>query len=476
MKRFILPAILLATLASFNGCRQSDEGTAKETTNLLDMVAQDDAPTDQEIMAALERARPVQGGVSALNKSEEDFSKRIAQLTLQANKYENAREYDNALKTWSTIQTEISSRYGPESWQATNVRVAVKTAQAKAKFNPQQEKILLSIDQLQIQINKALNEKNFSQAYDACLQSAQMTQIIFGSDSYRFARMQTQLGQISLYNQQPELAISYFEKALQILKQQLGNVHPDVEVTTFSIGQVYQQTNRNAEAIPYLAEATNLSRKIWGESELNYAARSHELGVAYHRDKKFDRAIDFLSIAEKIRREKLNKNHPQLAHCLRNLSVVYQDQKKFQQAAEKMKAAIDIFMDQFGPTNAFTIDAQTKYATQLTILKDYVAAEKVFQELAKTQKKMWSDKHPLYAQTLYRLGAVQAYQKKYDQAEPNFVQAYQIQKTALGERNSETQLTVAAYAKLLDRTGRDALATQIRNGIRTVGFDQELKK
>ncbi len=460
---FLLPCLC------FVGCSKKSEQADQDD---VDTVLSDAAKGDQQKPAQPDQHKPV--SVAEANKFQQsEFASRVQKLTGQANAAEAKFDFKTALEHWDEVYKIVSKRFGEKAWQTTNVRLAIKTARQQSKFDNSQRRVLQTISQLQQKTATALRTKDNNEAYQSCHQASQLTKSLFGSQSYLYARMQNQLAHIAALNRQPELALSFYEAALSILKAEMGNIHPEVESTTFSIGQTYQRMGNAKKSISYLADSVNQSRQVWGELHLIYATRTHDLGVAYHQTKNYEQALKFLNISRQIRMKQLGNDHPQLAHNLRNLGVVYQDQMLYTKSTMYYDAACKIFMSRLGPENPFTMDCQTKLAVVLTMLKEYPKSEAILTQLAETQKKLWPN-NPIYAQTLFRLATVQSYQAKYKQAEPLFKQALTIQTKELGDRHSETQKTIDLYATLLTRTGRESQAKQLRAGVRTAGnFEDE---
>ena len=453
--------IFLSPLLLCISCKKSSEQTkGGEVDTVLSDAVDSKQPNQQA---------PVTPNLS--NKTD-NFAAEVGELTKKANAAEAKFDFATAIQHWEQIGEIVSKRFGDNSWQSTNVKLAIDTARKQSKFDNSQLRVLQTVAQLQAEIAKAIQKRDYNTAYQRCYQASQLTKSLFGTQSYLFARMQNQLAHIAASNRQSELALSYYETALSTLKSEMGTVHPEVEATSFAIGQIYQQMGKSDKAISYLAESVSLSRKVWGEQNLIYATRAHDLGVAYHKTKNYQQAIKFLNIARQVRVKQLGTDHPQLAHTLRNIGVVFQDKLEYTKAGYYYDAATKIFLSRLGPENPFTIDCQTKLAIVLTILKEYPRSEALLAKLAETQKKLWPTS-PIYAQTLFRLATVQSYQGKYETAEPFFKQALAIQSKSLGDRHSETQKTVAAYAMLLNRTGREARAKQLKSGIRTVGHTED---
>ena len=379
----VIPAAALVAIIATVGCQKTEQADSKDNvdTNLTDQVAQGAPGASQPENQKQAGDTPAQPSDGA------DFSKRVSELTRLANQAESRFEFDKAVGYWNQIAQLVQNKFGADSWQATNVKLATRTAQQQAGFDASQRKVLATAAKLQESSSESLQKNDFNGAYQNCHQASKLTKSLFGTRSYLFARMQNQLAYIASRNRQNELALSYYETALGILLQEMGEVHPEVETVYFSIAQLHQQLGQTQKAIAHYEKAATIAQQVWGSENLIYATRIHDLGVARHQNKNYKQAIEDLHVARKIREKELGLDHPQLAHNLRNLGVVYQDDLKFALAADLYQEANKIFLSRLGPENPFTLDCTTKWAITLTLLKKYPESEKVLAQLAETQKK-----------------------------------------------------------------------------------------
>ena len=217
--------LALTAILCVGGCKQNKVAEKDDSENLVDQSNPENKQPTQE--------------------SDLELAKKIGELTNSAKKLESELKFTEAVEAWQEIEVLVNRRFGKDSWQLRNVELAKQVAEKEATFDDSQKRILLSIGELQKNVAQALRNRQFSAAYDSCLDASRLTQTLFGSESHLYGQMQNQLARICMSNKQTGLAISYFQSGYRILSSQMGEVHPEVEATNFAIGQIYQQTNRH---------------------------------------------------------------------------------------------------------------------------------------------------------------------------------------------------------------------------------------
>jgi len=479
MKRKINLASTLFFLASLTacqpGCKNDAEQAKDDSVDLLEQVQDSPPNSDSRTLSA--------GQTTETKLLDGEFAKQVAELSQKANSFEQQFDFAKAAAACQELHQVVVEQHGEQSWQATNVRLAVQTNRMQSQFDATQLNSLKEIGELQRVSEEAFLERDFGKSYNACKRGEQLTLALFGKSSFLYGRKLRDLGKLASNNRQLDLALNYYSAALDTLKMEMGDLHPDIEELTFTIGQIYQAkaassgggSNELQQAIRYFAESVRLTALLWGEEDNTHASRCHDLGVACHQSRDFENAKKFIFKSAVIRREKLGATHPQLAHSLRNLAVVHQDQGDLESARDKYKEAIEIYIARLGQENGFTVDSQTKLATVLTMLKQYDEAEQVLAIIANVQKTALGSNHEVYAETLFKLATVMLFQEKYAAAEPLYDHALKVQRSKLGLNNPKTQKTTKAFASLLKKTNRTAMAEQLMSNIQQTSFEQPQK-
>ena len=137
-------------------------------------------------------------------------------------------------------------------------------------------------------------------------------------------------------------AIEFFEQALAIRREHLGNSHPDVATSLNNLASLYQDQGRYREAEPLLLRALEIRETALGESHPDVAASLNNLASLYQDQGRYREAEPLLLRALEIRETALGENHPDVAASLNNLASLYQDQGRYEEAESIYQEALTI--------------------------------------------------------------------------------------------------------------------------------------
>jgi tetratricopeptide (TPR) repeat protein len=438
-------SIVLFAALLFAGCGGEKKEAAKES-------APETAKKTAPQLQIVDEVEPLTDELTALNK-------KVEKLSTLASQQQSAFDFGNAAKTWDQVQQVLAQQFGEDSWQVTNARLAAKTARIEAGFSPEQTEQLKSIFEKQQSVGQSLRNSDIETALRLSVESSQVTEKLFGSDSFMMGKQLMQLSRMYQQIGRMDLAATEFQHAADILTQYLGDIHPDLEVCHAYLGEVFMTKGDTYTAISHHSQATEISRRVWGEGTLRFAARCNDLGAAYHKNKQHEPAIKTLQIAEAIRRVRLNDRHPQVAHSLTNLGVVYLDMNDKLKAESCLDEAHAIFKTHYGESHGLTADAKSKLATVKMLVQKFGDAERLLGQLINLVQ---DNSNPIAIATLqYRLAIALSRQGKYPRAEPLFQSALALQRENFGNNHQATVATMKAYALLLKQSNRDDQAQQI---------------
>ena len=428
------PYLLLSALVMTTGCWQAEPTTETDhaTDNAPLQVADDSPPKTPEV----------------------DLNTRLAELTRQANQYESSHQFKQAVATWKQIDGIVSEKFGPESWQAANAKLAGIMASQQAEFDATQLQQLKSMQEIQSKIRDAFASGNLAAAQQYNERSVELTRELFGENSALFGKQLLQTASLARQLGQTETAIRYYHQAINNLKATFRARHPDIELAHAELGRLYLRRQKYVPAIENLKEATRLAANLWGERSLQYANQANELGVAYQKAGQLDVALKVIQASEVIRRNKLSDKHAAVGHSHLNLGLVFFGKKDYLAAAQHLEHAISIFESQPRPPVEFLTVARSKLSTVHMITGQPDLAEPLLEQVVQASFTSSADPNPRTAEFQYRHAVALAKQGKYDQAEPIFLTAYQTQQEQLGAEHPDTIQTMKAIAVLLKQTRR----------------------
>jgi len=320
---------------------------------------------------------------------------------------------------------------------------------------------------------------NAQQGPDPREPTAQATQELF--EAWRSARQQA--NRLLAKGELAE-AIALGRRVLEIERQLLGTVHPQVAGTLQWLA-VMQEAHRDlAAAETSRREAVAVTTQLYGEDDWRVAEarvglaqlqalakldpaertrletarqRMHE-GIGLSQQGKPREAFPAIREALQIRKELLGPKHLDYANSLNSLAVLHQATGEYARAEPLYQEALEIHREVLGR-------GHPKCATQLNNLAalcdatgDYARAEPLYREALEIRRAKLGEKDPSYVLSLNNLAALYDSMGDYRRAEPLYQQALQICREAGGEKHPTYAAALSNLAELYDAMGQYARA------------------
>ncbi|MBS4013340.1 MAG: tetratricopeptide repeat protein [Bacteroidetes bacterium] len=143
-------------------------------------------------------------------------------------------------------------------------------------------------------------------------------------------------------------AILYSEKALQSVKEQIGE-SDSLYAFMLSMAWKAQFAKSNYLNAIELAEIEKVSRaNILGKSHPTYAELLNNLAILYYYNGNYPMAEKYYTEAKDIRKEFLGEKHPDYASVLNNLAIIKKNTDKYAEAEQLYLEALEIRKDFYG--------------------------------------------------------------------------------------------------------------------------------
>ena len=242
-------------------------------------------------------------------------------------------------------------------------------------------------------------------------------------------------------------------EALSIRRQQLRDNHPDVATHLHFLAQVYQAQLRYGEAEPLYQEALRIRRQQLGDTHLAVAASLDALAELYRIQGHYGEPESFYQEALRIRRQQLGDDHLTVAISLNNLAVFYDLQGRYSEAESLHQEALRIRRQQLGDDHFVVAASLNNLGELYRIQGRYGEAEPLHQQALTIRRRRFGDSHPDVALSLQNLAVLYADQGRYDEAEPLHQQALTIYRQQLGDNHSRLAASLhgLAYIYLAQR-------------------------
>jgi len=237
-----------------------------------------------------------------------------------------------------------------------------------------------------------------------------------------------------------EKSIEYFEQALEIHKQVLGELHPYTGTTYNNLGQVYWHKGDFEQALHFYNKGLTIRKKVLGEKHPDIAGSLSNIGLVYGSMKEHEKAVSCYKKALSTGLEALGRNHQTNANTYNNLALVYQSTGDLDQALYNYNQSLSIKEEILGDKHPET--ALTTY--NIGILHktkgEYDNALKCYHKAWFTWTEALGDTHPHTALALNSIGTIYEAKEENEQAVHFYKQSLSALAEGLGEEHAWTKM------------------------------------
>jgi CHAT domain-containing protein/tetratricopeptide (TPR) repeat protein len=349
-------------------------------------------------------------------------------LALLAEMYAARLEFGAAQKARREVVAIRTKLLGAAHWQVTDARMALERVELLARLKPADRGRLEEAERLNRQL-------------------------------------------VQLYRQgKTREAIPMGQKALAIIKEVLGERHPDYAGTLNGLATLYLSQGEYAKAEPLYLRALEIRKQALGEGHPEYALSLNNLANLYSHRGEYTRAEPLYRQALAIRKQALGERHPAYAASLNDLAGLYQVQRQYAKAEALYRQAVAVRKQALGERHPDYASSLEDLASLYRQQAKYAQAEALYRQALAIRKQALGERHPDYAQTLSDLALMYLWQGMYIQAEPLLRQALEIRKQVLGERHPDYATSQDRLAQLYWLQGEYAQAELLyRQALATYG-------
>ncbi len=134
----------------------------------------------------------------------------------------------------------------------------------------------------------------------------------------------------------------FFQRALAIDEQVLGDEHPKTADTLLALAWLYQEQGDYTRAEELYQRALEIRKQVLGDEHPKTAGTLHDLARLYQDLAQYAKAKTLYERALDIREQALRAEHPKIADTLHALAWLYQDQGQYEQAKPLYERALSI--------------------------------------------------------------------------------------------------------------------------------------
>ncbi len=390
-------------------------------------------------------------------KSEQDKFFGYLQWTREA-----LREFPYAIILWVTNQILVDlTQKSPDFWGwregvfrfVSHKKITVSHKDIEPiRFALEQEGLIskdedkdyfLPIQDLQALIRQTEQQQGIKDANLATLYSRL-------ADIYR---KRLDRGEAQDYQQEQDLAIEYYQKAVALQKE-LG-LEVDLATSFNELAYLYNFQGRYSEAEPLYQQALQMRKRLLGESHPDVATSLNHLAGLYYSQGRYSEAEPLTQQALQMRKQLLGESHPDVATNLNNLAFLYKSQGRYSEAEPLLKQALQMRKQLLGESHPDVAASLNNLAGLYDTQGRYSEAEPLFQQALQMTKRLLGESHPDVASNLNNLALLYKSQGRYSEAELLFQQALEICEGVLGANHPTTVIVRENLAAMVTKTSDD---------------------
>lgn len=233
-------------------------------------------------------------------------------------------------------------------------------------------------------------------------------------------------------------------RALELLRRELGEVHPELSVSMGHLANIYYQQGKYRESLALHTEALANAEALYGANSVEAAACLTNMGAAHTQLDEDEEALPLQERALAILERVLGPEAPDVARARHNFAVALGQLGRLTQAREQIERAYQAIEAALGPTHPETALTLFDVAFMQKEAGELEAAEQTFRRVLALWEGTLGTEHPQLVLALNALGDLALQAKRTGEAIAVLERAIE-----LGEaRGSPPELVADARAAL----------------------------
>lgn len=244
-------------------------------------------------------------------------------------------------------------------------------------------------------------------------------------------RSQLKVGQVFDYADKQDSAKYYIDHALEQIK---SSEKPNIRLLQKAQGSLATIYNRLGEfdksRMLYIDLISEEKNKVSVDS-LNLADYYHNISTTYIRQHKVKDALPYAKKSVAISESMLGTSHHKTLQTRNNLAGIYSDIGNMERFKELSEQNINYTIQKYGDYHSKTYSAFIAYGLQLTIKKEFEAAEKSIRKALSVSREVFGKDSPTFNNTRAYLAAIFNFKGQKEQSNKLYEETYsQMQQQA----------------------------------------------
>ncbi len=202
------------------------------------------------------------------------------------------------------------------------------------------------------------------------------------------------LGKIYLDNGGYDKSVYYYQKALEIDLEILGEHHPDLVTAYNNLGLACHRRGDREQAVEYYQKALDIQLAALEKHPDKAIEYYNKSGLSCRHKGDYSQAVKFYKKALKLQIDTLGKDHPDVATTYNNIGETYRHKGKHKKAIEYYQKDLEITIKSLGPDHPNVATTYNNMGYAYHGLGDYNKAIEYFQKALEIYRKVLGEDHP----------------------------------------------------------------------------------
>jgi tetratricopeptide (TPR) repeat protein len=245
-----------------------------------------------------------------------------------------------------------------------------------------------------------------------------------------------------------EMALSYFEKALEIQQKSLPHNHPDLATISNNIGMTHQLMGDYPTALSYFEKTLEIQQNSLPDNHPDLATTNNNLGAINHLIGNYPAALSYFEKTLEIRQKSLPPDHPALATANNNIGTTHQSMEDYPTALLYFEKTLEIQQKSLSSDHPALATTKNNIGTIFEFMEEHSTALSYFEEALEIQRKSLPRNHPEKGTTYNNIGSVYASRKDWLTALAFYEDALKIYQNSIQSNPADLAYTYSTIGNI----------------------------
>ncbi|MEX1020527.1 MAG: tetratricopeptide repeat-containing protein [Litorilinea sp.] len=194
--------------------------------------------------------------------------------------------------------------------------------------------------------------------------------------------------------EEPQQAEPYFQMALAVRRQKLGETHPYTALSYHNMGYLLEKLGKIEESAQMYRQALTIRQSVLGEKHPSTTHTQIMLGAILHQGGDTATAVELLNAALATSRDILGETHLITAACYSSLGRLHLDQAAAHAAVACYQAALAARTQIYAEENLSIARTRHELGLALHAMGEHAAAQAEFAQAAAIRARLLGSTHP----------------------------------------------------------------------------------